>query len=178
MQMTRPALFSWLALTACAATPDALDGSLVRPAEGDPNVRAFDFWIGAWECYDPQGNLAGTNTVTLDWNERVLQEHWQGVQGGTGTSINMYDPTLGIWHQTWMGDGGYLLRLDGGLDDEGRMVLEGTRPLQTGDGEALHRIVWTPEGENVHQKWTYTTDGGATWGVAADLVYKPAGRAD
>ena len=43
---------------------------------------------------------------------------------------------------------------------------------------APRRITWTPEGANVHQVWTYTTDGGATWGTAADLVYKPVGRAE
>ena len=165
------------AALAAPANRDLGTGALAPPPEGvAPDARGFDFWLGEWECYTPAGQLAGTNTVTVDWGGRVLQEHWRGAGGGSGTSLNTFDATRGVWHQTWMGAGGSILYLDGGLDAEGRMVLEGTRPPLTGNGDILHRIVWTPDGADVLQKWTYSSDGGMTWGVAADLVYKRKGR--
>lgn len=140
--------------------------------KADP-ARQFDFWVGDWECYGRDGTLAGTNEVTLGYKDRVLQEHWEGASGSRGTSLNMYNPSRGAWHQTWCDDNGTLLLLDGGLDDEGAMVLEGRGPKRPG-GAVLHRVVWTPKGDNVQQTWTMTADGGKTWKTLADLEYRPA----
>lgn len=113
-------------------------------------ARQFDFWVGSWECYGQSGLLAGTNEVTLGYGGRALQEHWQGASGGGGTSLNMYNPARRVWHQTWCDDSGTLLLLDGGLTEKGAMRLEGSGPKRPG-GAVLHRVVWTPKGENVQQ---------------------------
>jgi len=139
--------------------------------KADP-ARQFDFWVGSWECYGRNGQLSGTNEVTLGYGGRVLQEHWQGSSGGGGTSLNMYSAAHGVWHQTWCDDSGMLLRLDGGLTEKGVMRLEGKMPIR-GGGEALHRVEWTPKGETVQQTWTTTADEGKTWKTLADLEYRP-----
>ena len=154
-------------LAATLATQDAPATPKADPA------RQFDFWIGDWECYGKNGQLAGTNEITLGHGGRVLQEHWKGTGGGTGTSLNMYSPAHGTWHQTWCDASGMLLQLDGGLTEAGAMRLEGTTPKQ-GGGEVLHRVEWTPKGEYVQQTWTMTADEGETWKTLADLEYRPA----
>jgi hypothetical protein len=90
----------------------------------------------------------------------------------SGTSLNMYVPGTGRWHQTWMDDSGTLLLLDGGIED-GRMVLRGEAPVAGAPGvTALQRITWSrlPEGK-VRQLWETSSDGGKTWTVAFDGTY-------
>ncbi len=131
----------------------------------------FDFWLGEWECRDPSGALAGRNRIDKILKGRVLHEHWTGAGGSKGESFNVQASDTGRWHQTWVDDAGTLLLLDGGLDEAGSMVLEGTRPLPDGK-QVLHRVRWTPRDDgSVQQTWTSTQDGGASWTTVVDLTY-------
>ncbi len=167
-----PVLF---VLAACASNPKGAEPASEAPpaatVELPPEAHQFDFWVGDWECRTPDGTLGGTNRITLECAGRVLQEHWEDTTGGVGTSLNMYDPVTGKWHQTWVDQSGTLLQLDGGLNAAGSMVMEGTRPRRDGNGDVQHRITWTPADGTVHQVWTYSIDAGTTWNTAADLVY-------
>lgn len=141
-----------------------------RPTDGP---RQFDFWVGSWECRTPSGQLAGTNTIRKILKDRVLEESWKGAGGSNGKSLNIYDAATKSWHQTWVDDSGLLLQLDGGIQDDGSMLMEGTRP-GPGGSEVLHRITWTPlEGGKVRQRWDTSSDGGDSWSSLADLVYSP-----
>lgn len=121
----------------------------------------FDFWIGEWDVFGPQGAQVGTNDITAMYGNGMLHEHWHGRGGVEGRSLNAYDADRGCWHQTWMDSTGGVLLLDGGLRD-GAMVLEA----------AGQRITWTHEGEEVRQVWESSTDDGATWTVAFDGRYR------
>ncbi len=94
----------------------------------------FDFWIGDWDVFGPQGKQVGRNTITSMFANPsasgMLHEHWHGNGGVEGRSVNAYDATRGCWHQTWMDSTGGVLLLDGGLQD-GAMVLGGVRPAVT-----------------------------------------------
>lgn len=134
--------------------------------------RHFDFWVGEWEVVDSAGSLAGRNRITREMNGCVLREEWTSAGGGTGSSFNIYDAAAGRWHQTWVDASGTLLMLDGGLESAGVMVMEGERPAN-GGGIARHRITWTREGsDRVRQRWDATEDGGATWNVVFDGLYR------
>lgn len=146
------------------------------PQESQPAAdpyRQFDFWLGEWECFSQNGQLSGTNRIELTCGGRVLQEHWKGAGGGPGTSLNIYDAQTKRWHQTWVDSSGTLLLLDGELQEDGAMMMEGVRP-GAGGVEVLHRIIWKPEGEQVRQTWSMSQDEGKTWRVLADLDYKKA----
>jgi len=171
---------------ALLASTALITARAMPPQEPPAGPTDFDFWIGSWECRNPDGSVAGTNTITKILKGRVLEERWSG--GGDGRSFNLFDAATGRWHQTWVDDSGTLLLLDGGLDAEGSMVLEGVRPappttpstpLAPGTERATadtvrHRIRWTPlEGGRVRQHWTSSQDDGETWSTVVDLTYHP-----
>jgi hypothetical protein len=140
----------------------------------------FDFWIGDWDVFGPEGKQVGHNTITSMFvtpsASGMLHEHWHGNGGVEGRSINAYDATRGRWHQTWMDSTGDMLVLEGGLVD-GAMVLESLAPGEGGTPTAeRQRITWTrvsdPDGAEVRQLWESSNDGGATWTVAFDGWYR------
>jgi hypothetical protein len=103
-----------------------------------PEHRQFDFWVGQWNVVDPEGKPAGSNDVQGILGGCVVQEHWTGSGGETGTSFNIYDAPAKKWHQSWVDSHGLLLLLDGEFQDS-KMVLEGKRLNRQG-GMVLHRI--------------------------------------
>ncbi|MEZ5064054.1 MAG: hypothetical protein R3B81_04925 [bacterium] len=131
--------------------------------------RAFDFWIGEWNVYGPQGKLAGTNSIQREYGGCVLHERYETPRGYHGESLNIYDATRDVWHQTWVDSSGLLLLLEGGLRD-GNMVLEGE--VAGADGSVTrHRITWTPNDDgSVRQHWE-SMDASGEWSTAFDGKY-------
>lgn len=126
-----------------------------------PEFRQFDFWSGSWTVTTPDGRLAGHSRVEPILDGCALLENWEGAQGGAGKSLNIYDATRKVWHQTWVSKGGTLLVLEGGMDG-GSMVLQGTQAAAT--RPVLNRITWTPSTDgSVKQVWDASSDGGKSW---------------
>ncbi len=138
-----------------------------------PQYHQFDFWVGDWDVYNPAGKKVGENRITREEGGCLIHEHWRAVgAASTGQSFNTYDLGRGVWHQTWVGSGGSVLLLDGGLKD-GAMVLEERRPSLRHPGTMVHhRITWTPLPSGaVRQLWDVSTDGDKTWKVVFDGHY-------
>jgi hypothetical protein len=152
-------------MAALLAAPPATAG----PCD-TPEHRAFDFWMGHWDVYTPDGKLRGTNEIVRGYGGCVLHERYTTGPKYSGESLNIYDAQRRVWHQTWVDTGGTLLLLEGGPRD-GSMVLEG----QTLDGEGkpvAHRITWTPATDgSVRQHWE-TRKGDGTWATAFDGRYR------
>ena len=126
--------------------------------------RAFDFWVGQWVVYDPQGNVVGHNTIELTLDGCALHESWESASGSSGHSYSFYDAAADKWHQTWIDDGGNALYVDGGWTGEAMVLRDGT-----------NRVTWTQiAGGGVRQHWETTADGGATWSTAFDGDYSLA----
>jgi len=144
---------------------------------GAPEFRAFDFWIGSWEVTGPQGNIVGHNRIESAHGGCVLRENWTGATGSVGQSLNSYDRSRAAWHQTWVDNGGLLLLLDGNPVDGGMRLAGET---QGPDGSVTkHRITWTVEADDgslVRQLWESSTDGGESWAVAFNGLYKKIGH--
>ncbi len=131
-----------------------------------PERRQFDFWVGEWEVTRPDGKVAGHNRITPILGGCALREEWTGARGNQGTSINAWDAEKRVWRQAWVDESGTLLLLAGGIEGD-RMV------LQSGDGAERQRITWTPLPDGrVRQLWDATTDGGRTWKVQFDGMYR------
>jgi hypothetical protein len=137
--------------------------------------RQFDFWVGEWDVHDKSGKQAGRNTITSEQDGCVLIERWKSARGGTGMSMNHYDPEAGVWRQHWVGLG-IILEMSGGLQ-AGAMVLEGPLQYLTDKRVTLLRGVWTalPDGR-VRQHFTESSDGGKTWTEWFDGYYTRAAK--
>jgi len=142
-----------------------------RPDCTGPEHRQFDFWVGDWEV-TAQGGVAGTNLITLRDDGCVLHEHWKGSAGGTGESWNFYDRSTGLWHQIWIDGTGGVLRFAGRYAD-GRLALTGES--QAPDGSpVLHKLTFfnNTTDATVKQVWEQSRDGGSTWKVVFDGLYR------
>jgi hypothetical protein len=127
-----------------------------------PEHRQFDFWAGEWTVTTPNGQTAGTNRITKIAAGCALLEEWTGARGMTGKSLNIYDASRGVWHQTWVDSTGTLLTIEGRFEN-GAMRLS----------SAGNRITWTPlDGGDVRQLWEQSKDGGKTWAVVFDGRYR------
>jgi hypothetical protein len=145
------------------------------PACATAEYRQFDFWIGEWDV-SLNGQAAGTNSITREHSGCAIAERWVGAKGLTGSSLNVYDAATGRWHQTWVDSAGSLLLLDGRFSD-GAMRLASPAPADAGAVEggaiALQRITWTPNADGtVRQLWEQSQDGGKSWTVAFDGLYR------
>ena len=137
----------------------------------DAAYRQFDFWLGKWEVLKSDGTVAGSNRIEKEYGGCVLHERYVTPKGYTGESLNTYDPSRKVWHQTWVDNTGLLLLLEGQFNGKS-MILEGATVDAAGK-TTKHRITWTPNADrSVRQLWESTNAKGA-WTVAFDGLYKP-----
>ncbi len=150
-----------MALNAPAQTP---------PPSLPPEARQFDFWLGEWEVTNPAGKPAGTSRIESVAASAGLLENWTGAGGYTGRSLNAWNATKKQWQRYWVGSGGRVLELSGGLMN-GSMVLMGEHPVN--GTRRIERITWTPNADGtVRQHWEQSADGGETWTTAFDGLYR------
>jgi hypothetical protein len=144
---------------------------MARPCQA-AEQRQFDFWIGRWEVFAPDGKKAGDNQIEIIDGGCALIERWRGNGGFTGTSLNSWDAQTRRWRQHWIDSQGGLLQLAGGLDGAS-MVLASSGPHPDKPGATLRqRIRWTPLPDGaVRQHWETSADDGATWATAFDGRY-------
>lgn len=138
----------------------------------DQRHRQFDFWLGHWEVFLPDGSKAGENRIESIASGCALRESWVGRGGFTGSSLNSFDQSDGMWHQTWVDSSGGRLVLRGSLEGAA-MVLSSTSPHPKKANISLtQRISWTPGSDgSVRQLWQTSEDGGKTWTTAFDGRY-------
>ncbi len=160
------ALSSMLFAVCLFVSSDALAQT---PACNSAAHRAFDFWIGDWQVHGANGKLAGTNTITRAHSGCVLHESYRTPGAYSGESLNIYDASRKVWHQTWADSTGLLLILEGGLQD-GKMVLEG-KGVDAAGAPISHRITWSANADgSVRQHWESTNAAGQ-WSTAFDGKY-------
>jgi hypothetical protein len=130
-----------------------------------PEHRQFDFWLGEWEVFLPNGKKAGDSRIESIAAGCALLENWTGTGGFSGKSLNSYDGTDKRWHQSWVDSSGSRLELAGAYADK-RMV------LSSAPGGTVQRIAWSVNDDgSVRQLWEATEDGGKTWTVQFDGRY-------
>lgn len=133
--------------------------------------RQFDFWLGEWIVEAANGNRAGENKITRQENGCLIREEWTSAGGGTGQSMNYYDPAEGQWNQLWVSAAGSIGYFKGGLEGE-VMVLKGRWVNPDGSGYLLNGT-WTPlEDGRVRQHFQQSTDNGETWTTWFDGYYR------
>lgn len=138
--------------------------ALIQPApppacEGAP-YDDFDFWVGSWDVYDTNGKLAGRNVISEEEGGCLLIERWTKTGGGTGQSYNYYDLETESWRQIWVSRG-ITINYEGGLDDEGQMILKGNIAYRQQPGIATpFKGKWTPndDGSVSQSFYQYNTE--------------------
>ncbi len=143
---------------------------VVSAASETPN-RQFDFWVGSWDVFNPQGVKVGTNIITARQNGHIIHESWTNMQGITGDSINFFDPARQKWRQVWIDQGGGVVEYEGAFED-GAMRMTGKNVDGAGK-EVLSRVAFTPQPDGrVRQFIEHSEDAGATWTVYFDGYYQ------
>ncbi len=115
----------------------------VYPCEAMREAYEFDFWIGRWEVRAADGSLAGHNTVSRQNGDCGIEERWESIAGATGSSISFYTPSMEQWRQIWVGSGGTLFDISGGIVD-GEMRMQGTLEYAYMDRVSAFRAAWIP----------------------------------
>jgi hypothetical protein len=141
----------------------------------DARYSALDFWLGEWQVVDADGQAVGTNRIEKGQSGCLIEEHWTSTGGGTGQSLNYFDPEDGQWRQHWVDEGGSIVHYEGGMDDgvlrfRGRHVgRDGTVTMARaalepiGDGRLRHLI-------------EHSTDDGGSWSTYFVGTYIPVGQ--
>ncbi len=167
-----------ICLLALLLAPAAAAQSRPSDADTSPQCRAaehrqFDFWLGDWDVYDvpDTGAVVARARITRMLGGCALREEYTQLDGMVGESFSLWDPSRRRWHQSWATNRSALLLLEGALEN-GRMVL--TAPEWKPDGSStLLRGTWWPAGRNVRLKAERSADGGRSWGMVFDILFRP-----
>lgn len=132
----------------------------------------FDFWIGEWTVTNPDGSLAGTNTIDKIQDNCILRENWiSATPGITGTSNNFYNTTKKQWEQIWIDNQGGNLHLKGNRV-ENKMILK-TDISKNQNGESFyHRVTWTKNNDGTVRQYWETIINDDSISIAFDGLYK------
>jgi hypothetical protein len=135
--------------------------------EDNPGFGDWDFWVGEWDVYATagEGAKAGTNSIVKHYANCLITETWVSAGGAGGFSMNFYNPVKGHWRQLWVANG-YSIDYTGGLDDQGRMVLEGEIDGYQAGTSTPFRGIWTPQGNgDVIQRFEILDAESGDWNV-------------
>jgi hypothetical protein len=138
---------------------------------GNDRRREFDFWVGEWDVTDGEGQKLGVNVISRAENGHLLTEKWHSRQGGTGTSVNFFDPADGMWHQIWVDSRGAVIRFKGQWDGN-QMALTGNATNPAGESRQVSMTLTPQPDQSVLQKIRESTDGGDSWSEVFDGIYR------
>ena len=142
----------------------------------DARAHQFDFWIGSWTVYkNGTDTIVGHNEIKPVAGGCSLLESYRSTKSNyVGNSLNKFNFVSGKWQQFWVDNAGLTLFIEGVYNDN-RLIMSNTAPSASGK-PVMNRITWfkNPNG-TVRQLWEQSSDGGKTWSVAFDGMYKKAG---
>ena len=177
-RMIKTSLTALVASCIATATP-AQEQAFETPAppkpvcESSKGFNDFDFWLGEWDVYsnDETRKLQGSNAITKHHRNCLIMENWTSIQGGTGRSMNYFDPVEDQWRQLWVA-GGYSIDYTGGLNDSGSMVLNGKINYYKTGMSHNFRGMWTPNADgSVRQFFEQQDPESQEWAVWFDGLY-------
>jgi len=166
---------SVVALIITLSGPVAAQGKAKAPppCRADAHFRDFDFWLGKWKVYNRVGKkqFAGDNHISAIEGGCAILEQWKGKGGGTGKSVNYYNPINKKWRQIWLSAGNYMIDIEGGMVD-GSMNLAGKIYYYTSGVAADFRGIWTPnEDGSVRQHFQQMNPKTGKWAEWFDGRY-------
>lgn len=143
-----------------------------------PEYRQFDFWIGEWEAFGPQGKKAGDSKISLILDSCIIFEEWTSasLQQGlryAGKSFNTWNASTRQWQQTWVDNvGGTNEYLQGKF--ENNQIIYSSKPFPFNkDTMAIRKMTFTNLGaDKLRQHGEISKDNGVSWTTEYDLEYR------
>lgn len=164
-----------MCLMVVAGTTLAARAQSAPPCEQGSEHRALDFWLGEWQVVDADGQVVGTNRIEKGQSGCLIEERWTSASGGTGQSMNYFDPADGKWKQHWVDQGGSVVQYEG-VVEEGVLRYRGRHVRRDGT-VTMARVVLEPiEGGRLRHLIEHSADQGNTWSTYFDGTYVPAGE--
>ena len=146
-----------------------------RPCKYAPEAKQFDFWVGEWDV-QVGGQTVGTNVIERLQEGCIIMENWTGQAGGSGKSMNFYDPVVKKWRQTYMSNNQVVWEMSGEYKD-GALRYEGEVHTPNGNRTLTRVTFYNQSPDRVRHTEDNSTDGGKTWTNVWDSIYvrkKPA----
>jgi tetratricopeptide (TPR) repeat protein len=141
-----------------------------HPCMYSAEARQFDFWIGEWDVFNPQGQKAGTSVIQQIANGCGILENWRDAFGNEGKSINFYDGNTSRWYQYWIGSGGGPGRYSG-VYAGGALRYEGETKIVNGVKTLSRLTFFNLDANTVRQFAEQSGDEGKTWTTTYDFKY-------
>jgi tetratricopeptide (TPR) repeat protein len=142
----------------------------INPCRYSDEAKQFNFFIGEWDAYNPQGRHDGTSVIQSIAGGCGILENWRDSFGGEGKSINFYDQAAGKWFQYWIGRNGGPLRYSG-IYEDGAIRYQGEPSVVNGK-TILNRLTFFKiDQDTVRQFSESSSDDGGTWTPNYDLKY-------
>jgi hypothetical protein len=136
------------------------------------NHTAFDFWVGEWIVFDTSGNKIGENKIERIENNCIINEHWIGDKGSTGSSYNYFDLEDSTWNQVWIDSQGGNLILKG-LPSKNKMTLRSKFQKDPEGKSYCNRVSWTLNTDgSVTQRWDIADEKDALMSVVFIGIYR------
>ena len=143
-----------------------------EPCRADSDRRRFDFWAGEWNVETPDGKPAGHSVVQRISGGCGLLENWTDLRGGTGKSLNAYNPALHRWQQYWVGQYGAVTEYRES-EWHGDTLVYRAESVSPAGKPVMLRLSFSPRADgSVRQFGEASTDGGATWKATYEFFYK------
>lgn len=143
-----------------------------------PAYRKFDFWIGEWEAFAPNGQKAGDSRITLILDSCIVLEEWtsaaitQGIRYA-GKSFNTYNAAEKQWQQTWVDNVGGTTHYLEGSGTDGKIVFLSQPFALSKDTIAVRRLsFYKLNDKTVRQHGEISKDKGTHWATEFDLEYR------
>ena len=157
------------------ATPSGAPTRPRSPCPADANRHRFDFWIGEWNVETKDGKPAGRSSIQAISGGCGLLENWTDLNGGTGKSINAYNPAIGTWQQFWVGEFGAVTEY---RESEWRGDTLSFRATSRVNGKSIAlRLSFTPLPDgSVRQFGEQSPDSGRTWTPTYEFFYRRRAR--
>jgi len=144
----------------------------------NPVYRQFDFWIGEWEAFGPDGKKAGDSKISLILDSCIIFEEWTSVsvQQGlryAGKSFNTWNAATKQWQQTWVDNAGGTNEYMQGKFENNKIIYTSTPFKFNKDTMATRKMTFTNLSTNkLRQHGEISKDNGTTWATEYDLEYR------
>jgi len=143
-----------------------------------PVFRQFDFWVGTWEAFAPNGSKAGDSKISIILDSCIILEEWTSAssQQGliySGKSFNMYNVATKQWQQTWVDNTGNTTEFLRGEGSDGKIIFYADKVIGPQGKNFMRKLTFTKlSNDKVRQFGERSDDEGKTWTTEYDLEYR------